>query len=95
MKKKSQKEHKKRYDPVESPDSIWQRSSSNTGGKKKSLGGKEIMHMLGIDHEDEPASVQDKSPLKMMDIVMQTWDVGDEEEHEEEEGEEEEEHEEE
>jgi len=91
MTKKIRKEHKKSFDQIDNPDSIWNRGSSNVGGKQKSLGGKEIMQMLGIDHEKEPESVHNKSPLKMMDIVMQTWDIeGEKEEDNEEEDNEEE-----
>lgn len=81
------KEHKKKYRPVDAPDSIWNRGENSVlaGDGKKSLGGKEIMQMLGIDHEED-SSMQDKAPLKMMDLVMQIWDgEEDPEGHEEEE----------
>lgn len=84
------KEHKKNYRPRADSDSIWNRSSSTIKGGtgQKSLGGKEIMQMLGIDQPEEP-SIQDKSPMKMMDLVMQMWDVDGkhENEYEDEEGE--------
>jgi hypothetical protein len=79
----TKKEHKKNYNMVSNPDSIWQRSSSARKVKgdqsKPSLGGKEIMQMLGIDNEETP-EVDDVKPLNMMDIVLQTWNQDDHEE---------------
>lgn len=64
------KEHKKSYSQTDNPDSIWQRSAS-----KRQYGAKEIQDMLGIEDE-EHKDISDKSPMKMMDIVMQAWGLG-------------------
>jgi hypothetical protein len=84
MKKKVKKEHKKSYDQVNSPDSIWNRSSAQRGAvsNKKSFGAKEIQKILGIEDE-EGKSLLDKDPLKMMDVVYDMWDAEDDEEEEE------------
>lgn len=90
----TKKEHKKNYGQVDNPDSLWQRSNSARKVKgdqsKPSLGGKEIMQMLDIE-DDGMENIYDVKPLKMMDIVLQTWNNEDppgpgqeEEEHEEE-----------
>lgn len=65
--KKTKKEHKKSFSQTDNPDSIWQRSSS-----QRQYGAKEIQDMLGIEDE-ERHDIKDKQPMKMMDIVMQSW----------------------
>jgi hypothetical protein len=68
--KKTKKEHKFKYDPVNNPDSMWSRFSST----KKMKDSDQIKKMLGIEDE-EPGEhdISAKQPLKMMDIVLQTW----------------------
>ena len=77
MKKKPKKEHKKNYGQVDNPDSLWQRANSarKVQGKNPNtgMGGKEIMQMLGIE-DDGAENINDRKPLKMMDIVLQTWE---------------------
>jgi len=89
MKKKKVKEHKFKFDPVNNPDSIWSRSSSKRIEKQPDA--EKIKQMLGIEDE-EPEDISTKTPLKMMDIIYQTWGLeADTEEDREEEKEEEEE----
>lgn len=85
MKKKIKKESKFKFDPINNPDSIWNRSSSKRRGG--SMDGQKIRQILGIEDE-EKEDISSKSPLKMMDIVFQTWGL--EKDTEEEEDEEEE-----
>lgn len=77
-KKKAKREHKRSYNMINNPDSIWSRSSS-----KRAKSSADTMRMLDIEEED-PTSIIDKHPLKMMDIVLQSWgvDTGDDEEEE-------------
>ena len=75
--KKLLKAHKKSFSMTDNPDSIYQRSSAKRAGQDSpGKVGKEIMKMLGI--EDEPKqNLHDKSPLNMMDIIMNSWGDGD------------------
>jgi hypothetical protein len=66
--KRIKKEHKKNYDSILNADSMWNRQSSI----KKSKSGKDIQKLLGIgDEEDYKA---EEEPMKMMDIVLQSWE---------------------
>lgn len=73
--KKKKLEHKKSYDPINNADSMFNRQSSAKAGNLGSSGwgAKEIQAILGIE-EEEPRSINDQTPLRMMDIVLQHWE---------------------
>lgn len=56
-------------DPGINADSTWNRAVST-----KQAGGKDIMDMLGLEDEG-PQDPSEQKPLKMMDLVMQSWDL--------------------
>lgn len=68
-------DEKQRFDPINNADSQYSRQSAAKAGTigGRSLDGKEIKQILGIEDEEEER-IAVKQPLKMMDIVLQTWD---------------------
>jgi hypothetical protein len=72
-KKKVKKEHKRGYNMLNTPDSVYSRQMSN----KKALGAKEIGKMMDFDGKDEQpydSNPLNKPPMRMMDIVLQNWE---------------------
>jgi len=71
------RDHKFSYNMVKNPDSIHQRSSAARAGTIEPgdgpYGGRDIMKILGIEDEGPQHHPGNKYPMRLMDLVMDTW----------------------